>query len=74
MLYMLLLIFCTKYPFVVRSPLWSQIRGLLELSLCIFRLWHQSRDDKESIGPNGSQIGARMREKRTKQNCGLCRF
>ncbi|CAN1824022.1 hypothetical protein LINPERHAP1_LOCUS30625, partial [Linum perenne] len=72
MLYMLLLIFCTKYPFVVRLPLWSQIRGLLELSLCIFRLWHRSRDDKESIGPNGSQIGARMREKRTKQNCGLC--
>ncbi|CAN1143327.1 hypothetical protein LINPERPRIM_LOCUS26460, partial [Linum perenne] len=27
------------------------------------RLWHRSTDDKESIGPNGSQIGARMREK-----------
>ncbi|CAN1216714.1 hypothetical protein LINPERPRIM_LOCUS743 [Linum perenne] len=33
-----------------------------------------SREDKESIGPNGGQIGAWMREKRAKQNCGLCRF
>ncbi|CAN1777854.1 hypothetical protein LINPERHAP1_LOCUS14212 [Linum perenne] len=63
MLCRLLLIFCAKGPFVVRLPLWSQIRGLLVLPLCIFRLWHRSTDDKESIGPNGSQIGARMREK-----------
>ncbi|CAN1776851.1 hypothetical protein LINPERHAP1_LOCUS13789, partial [Linum perenne] len=62
MTYMLLLKFCTKRPFVVRLPLWSQIRGLLELPLCIFRLWHRSTDDKENIGENGRSIGVRTRE------------
>ncbi|CAN1153606.1 hypothetical protein LINPERPRIM_LOCUS37085 [Linum perenne] len=62
MTYMLLLKFCAKCPFVVRLPLWSQIRGLLELPLCIFRLWHQSTDDKEHIGANGRSFGVRTRE------------